>query len=168
MLYDLWKDFNPLCAGLTSSPLFYIQLVYTATLSFTLTSKNLKSRCSTGPLVLVCWELRHVIFLMLRKKDLFAWLIIHRLTIQIGSRLSLWIKIVVILWICSALHAVLSFSAWEKWRDSTKTKGHVEHLRFLLPFIAENTKYHVSKEICFSFFAKWIIVLRPLCQEKNG
>ena len=46
--------------------------------------------------------------------------------------------------------------------------GVIEHLNFLLPFIAENTKYHVSKEICFSFFAKWIIVLRPLCQEKNG
>ena len=31
-----------------------------------------------------------------------------------------WVKIVVILWICSALQAVLSLSAWEKSRDSTR------------------------------------------------
>ena len=30
-----------------------------------------------------------------------------------------WLEIVVILWICSDLQAVLSFSAWEKSRDST-------------------------------------------------
>jgi hypothetical protein len=29
-------------------------------------------RCSTCPLVLGCWELSHVIFLMLRKKELLA------------------------------------------------------------------------------------------------
>ena len=49
---------------------------------------------------------------------------------QNGPRLSFWVKIVVILGICSALQAVLSFSAWEKSRDSTpKNLGHVEHLR---------------------------------------
>ena len=40
-----------------------------------------------------------------------------------------WDKIIVILWVYSALQAVLSFSAWEKSRDSTpKTRGHVDHL----------------------------------------
>ena len=33
--------------------------------------------------------------------------------------LAFWVKKVVILWICPALQAVLSFSAWEKSRDST-------------------------------------------------
>ena len=49
---------------------------------------------------------------------------------QNGPGLSFWVKIVVILWICSALQAVLSFSAWEKLRDfqQPKTRGHVEHL----------------------------------------
>ena len=57
--------------------------------------------CSTCPLVFGCWELSHVIFT------------------RNGPRLSFWVKIVVILWICPALQAVLSFSAWEKPRDST-------------------------------------------------
>ena len=36
-----------------------------------------------------------------------------------GPRLSFWVKMVVILWICSALQAALSFSAWEKPHDSS-------------------------------------------------
>ena len=47
---------------------------------------------------------------------------IHKMTIiftQNGPRLSFWVKMVVILWICSALKAVLSFSAWLKSGDST-------------------------------------------------
>ena len=37
---------------------------------------------------------------------------IHKMTtISTQNRLSFWVKIVVILWICSALQAVLSFSA---------------------------------------------------------
>ena len=40
--------------------------------------------------------------------------------IQNGPRLSFWVKMVVILWICSALQAVLSFSAREKSGDSTQ------------------------------------------------
>ena len=46
---------------------------------------------------------------------------IHKTTTistQNGRRLSFWVKIVVILWICSALQAVLCFSAWEKSRES--------------------------------------------------
>ena len=38
---------------------------------------------------------------------------------QNGNRMLLWVKTVVILWVCSALEAVLSLSAWEKSRDST-------------------------------------------------
>ena len=56
---------------------------------------------------------------------------IHKLTIiftQNGPRLSFWVKIVVILWICSALQAVLSFSAWEKSRDSTPNSQKLEHM----------------------------------------
>ena len=30
-----------------------------------------------------------------------------------------WVKIIVILWICSALQAIISFSAWDKSRDPT-------------------------------------------------
>ena len=48
---------------------------------------------------------------------------------QSGPRLLFW---AVILWVCSDLQAVFSFSAWEKSRDSTpyskKSRGHVEHL----------------------------------------
>ena len=33
--------------------------------------------------------------------------------------LSYWVKIVLILWTCPALQAMLSFSAWKKSRDST-------------------------------------------------
>ena len=39
---------------------------------------------------------------------------------QNGPRLSFWVKMVIILWICSALQAVISFSAWKKSRDSTR------------------------------------------------
>ena len=47
---------------------------------------------------------------------------IHKMTTiitQNGPRLSFWVKMVVILWICSALQAALSFSAWEKPHDSS-------------------------------------------------
>ena len=39
-----------------------------------------------------------------------------------------WVKLVVILWICLALQAVLSFSAWEKSRDSTPNSQKLEHM----------------------------------------
>ena len=45
-----------------------------------------------------------------------------------GPRLSIWVKIVVNLWICSALQAVLPFSAWEKSRDSTPNSQKLEHM----------------------------------------
>ena len=35
------------------------------------------------------------------------------------TKLSFWVKIVAILWICSALQRVISFSAWDKSRDPT-------------------------------------------------
>ena len=34
------------------------------------------------------------------------------------AEIIVWVKIVVILWIYSALQAVISFSAWDKSRDS--------------------------------------------------
>ena len=47
---------------------------------------------------------------------------------QLSSlKLLFWVKIGVILWICSALQAVLSFSAWEKSRDSTHRIFILEH-----------------------------------------
>ena len=47
---------------------------------------------------------------------------IHKMTTiftQNGPRLYFWLKIIVILWICTTFLAVLSFSAWEKSRNST-------------------------------------------------
>ena len=89
-------------------------------------------RCSTCLLVFFCWELSHVIFLKLRKKELLAklkkftkW---QTICTQNGPRLSFWVKIVVVLWICSALQAVVSFSAWEKSRDSTPNSKKLEHM----------------------------------------
>ena len=90
--------------------------------------------CSTLTLVFGCWELGHRIFIMMRTKKL-ATKLIHKMTTkylfcyycsgsifyefvfiftQSGPRLWFWVKILVIFWICSALKAVLSFSAWEK------------------------------------------------------
>ena len=77
------------------------------------------SRCSTCPLALVfgCCELSHVIFLKLRKKELLGklrkfskWQLLK----MVLGWLSFWVKLVVILRICSALQAFCSFSAWEK------------------------------------------------------
>ena len=49
---------------------------------------------------------------------------------QNGPRLSFWVKMVLILWICSALQGVLSFSAWEKSRDSTRNSQKLVLRRF--------------------------------------
>ena len=46
---------------------------------------------------------------------------------QNGPWLSFWVKRGVILWICSALQAVISISAWEKSRDSTPRIFFLEH-----------------------------------------
>ena len=89
-------------------------------------------RCSTCPLVFGCWELGHVIFLMLRKKELLAKLSnwqLFSLKMVLGCRG----KMVVILWICSALQAVFFFLSlrnitWPNYQQP-KTRGHVEHLR---------------------------------------
>ena len=61
---------------------------------------------------------------------------IHKMTTIFTQKDNLgpfWVNIGVILWIFSALQAVLSLSAWEKSRDSTrnmqpKTRGYVEDL----------------------------------------
>ena len=62
---------------------------------------------------------------------------IHKLTTIFTQNDNLgpfWVKTIVILWICSALQVVLSFSVWEKSRDSTpncqKTREHVEHIGY--------------------------------------
>ena len=91
-------------------------------------------RCPICALVLGYWELSHVIFPMLKKKELLAKALqFHKLTIvftQNGPRLSFGVKIVAILWICSALEAVffVYFSAWEKSRDSTSNSQKLEHM----------------------------------------
>ena len=56
---------------------------------------------------------------------------IHKMTFiftQNGPRLSFWVKIVAILWICPALQAVLFFSAWEKLRDSNPNSQKLDHM----------------------------------------
>ena len=56
---------------------------------------------------------------------------IHKMTtifIQNGNLGPFWVKIVVILWIRSALQAVLSFSAWEKSSDSTPNSPKLEDM----------------------------------------
>ena len=55
---------------------------------------------------------------------------IHKMTTIFTQNINLgpfWVKIV-ILWICSALQAVLSFSAWEKSRDSTPNSQKLEDM----------------------------------------
>ena len=56
---------------------------------------------------------------------------IHKMTTNVTHKDNLgpfWVKIVVILWIFSALQAVLSFSAWEKSRDSTRNSQKLEDM----------------------------------------
>ena len=56
---------------------------------------------------------------------------IHKMTTiftQNGPRLSFWVKMADILWICSALEKVLFFSAWEKSSDSTRNSRKLEDM----------------------------------------
>ena len=55
---------------------------------------------------------------------------IHKMTIfTLNDNLGPYLlKIVVILWVYSALQAVLSFSAWEKSRDSTSNSQKLEDM----------------------------------------
>jgi hypothetical protein len=60
---------------------------------------------------------------------------IHKLTttfIQKGQKLSFWVKIVAILWICSAVTTAISFSAWDKSRDSSANSSKFEHMEWVL------------------------------------
>ena len=87
--------------------------------------------------------LDHMIYLKLRKKKCLlaklSKLTRHKMTIiftQNGPRLSFWTKIVLILWISSALLPVISYSARDKSCDPTaksqKTRGHGDHLALLV------------------------------------
>jgi hypothetical protein len=56
---------------------------------------------------------------------------IHKMTTVFTQNDNLrpfWVKIVVILWICSALQAVLSFSVEEKSHDSTPNSPKLENM----------------------------------------
>ena len=87
---------------------------------------------STRPLAFGCLLFDHVIYLKLKKKWLYAKLrkftdmtIFFTLN---GPKLPLWVKIVVILWFCSA---------WDKSLDTYRsqlkyTRTHVDHLRPML------------------------------------
>ena len=62
-------------------------------------------RWSTCPLAFGCWLLDHVISLKLREIVVWQSEQIHKMWsffTQTGPRLSFWVKLVVILWICSA------------------------------------------------------------------
>ena len=86
--------------------------------------------CSTCPLVFGCCDLSHMIFFILRKKELLAKAEqIHKVTTiftQNCSRLSLWAKIFIILQIYSTFQAVLS--ACEKSDDSTANSQKLEDM----------------------------------------
>ena len=49
-----------------------------------------------------------------------------------------WVKLVVILWICSALLADLSFLAWEKSRDSTPNSQKLKNHKIVLKGLIQN------------------------------
>ena len=71
--------------------------------------------------------------LVVESRDSKAWKAeqIHKMTTIFTQKDNLgpfWVKIVVSLWICSGLQAVLSFSAWEKSQDSTPNSPKLEHM----------------------------------------
>ena len=65
-------------------------------------------------------------------------------TFHFGPRMSFWVKIDVILWICPALQAVLSFSAWEKSLDST-------HNTLQICTVLIVSSFHCSFVVRFTF-----------------
>ena len=75
-------------------------------------------------------------------------------------KLLFWVKIGVILWICLALQVVISFSAWEKSRDST-------HRIFILEHKMRSLGH--SKLFVFIFVNLWKIrtynTLKPFLQR---
>ena len=88
--------------------------------------RRLYHRWSTCLLVFGSWLLDHMIYLKLRKEELCAKL--SKFTIWHSKWLLFWVKIVVILWIWSALQAVISFSAWDKTCDSTANSQKLEDM----------------------------------------
>ena len=59
---------------------------------------------------------------------------IHKMTIiflQNGQKLSFWVNVVVILWICSSLTTVIFFSAWDKSRDSSANSSELEQVEWI-------------------------------------
>ena len=77
----------------------------------------------SGIASIYCWQLDHVIYLVLRKKELLANLCkFNKMTTiftQNDNLRPFWVKIIVILWICSAWQTIISFSAWDKSFDPT-------------------------------------------------
>jgi hypothetical protein len=70
-----------------------------------------------------------MIFLKLRKKELLSKLVKMTTIFTHNDNLGqFWVKMIVILWIYSALQAVISFSAWEKSRDSTPNSQKLEDM----------------------------------------
>ena len=72
-----WKEKSKLILGLPGNPVSatVTSHLYVLPAARFLSGKKYKERslrCSTCPLVFDCWELSHVIFLMLRKKELLA------------------------------------------------------------------------------------------------
>ena len=76
-------------------------------------------------------------------------------------KLLFWVKIGVILWICSALQAVLSFSAWEKLRDSAHRIFILEHkMRSLVSLVMWKVNTRFTMANYFHFLNKnWLIVI---------
>ena len=74
--------------------------------------------------------------------------------------MSFWVKISVILWICSALQAVISFSAWEKSRDSTPRIFFLEHkmrpLNIDFLAISSHLFYLRSAGVSKHYYQSWI------------
>ena len=95
--------------------------------------------------LIVCWELSHVIFTMLKMEELLAKL----------SKFAKWqlfsLKTVlgVVLWICSDLQAIHSFSAWKitwlHWQIPFIFKGYKQTINQKIDIIDSNEKIKESK-----------------------
>ena len=92
---------------------------------------SIEKSCHSTQVVYICASLLHLAVESEKKVTVVKPEQIHKMTIflnQNGPGFSFWVKIVVILWFCSALQAVLSFSAWEKSCDSTPNSQKLEHM----------------------------------------
>ena len=90
------------------------------------------NRYSTCALVFGCWELSHMIFIMLRKRELFVRL----------SKFTRWqlFLLKTVLGCCFEWkQAVLSFSSWEKSRDSIPNCQKIIHAEKIFEIHAKKT-----------------------------